>query len=139
MMEKQIIFLFFFIAIIRGNDSDFDFTTDDSGNEEDNENIWDGLIESEEEMAAHKLELLPGVKSGLRLIIDGSYIMLANTQSVCGSIHYWECRHRKIGCRHRLTTEVAEPNTDPSKEEHTVIWMLSLNLHTCGQDEVNYS
>ena len=132
-----LLILLSFGPTLEGEESDFGYTSDDVSNDEEDAEPWAGVIESDEDIQTHTISLMPGVKSGVWLIVDNTYIMLLNSQSVCGTVHYWECRHRKTGCRHRMTTEVVEPCEDPAKEEHKVAWMLSLDVHNCGQDEVS--
>ena len=79
------------------------------------------------------LETISGnKKDSVWLVINNQYICVKNDASVSGSMFYWECKTRRItGCPFKLQTEV------DSEGKHSIVYMYSIDRHTCHQDSMD--
>ena len=84
------------VALVSENDDD-NYIVDGEEEDEDVDNGEDYLVGlSEEDLASHSIQIIPGSKEGIVwCIVDGKYIEVLNGKSVDGNTYWWECRYRR--------------------------------------------
>ena len=130
------------VALLSDNEDDnyIEEAEEDDNGADDGQGYLVGL--SEEDMADHTIELIPGTRPGaVWCIVDGSFIQVLNSQSVDCNTFWWECRFRRHSqCRAAITTRIAVDDDDEEDElrkKHEIVWMVDPQTHICGQDKVD--